>query len=183
LRIEQVTQKGGAWTISVQNLFKWFLYAAALLPVCILDGAVFGRIDFLGIRPFLFPLAVSVVAIFEGITAGAGYGLYAGLLASLLGHGPKGSFIFLFSLLGLLVGYAFRYGIQQSFVACLIGSMGALAAFSFVRMIFHAIKDGASFFALCRISGPEFFWSLAFFPFVYGIYRLVFRRVGGPSLM
>lgn len=169
--------------ISRQNsVYKWLLYAAALLPFCFLDGVVFGRIDFLGSRPFLLPLAVSVVAILEGVTAGAGYGLYAGLLASLLGHGSKGVFIFLLSLLGVLVGYAFRYGLQQTFTGCLLGSMVALCALSLIRVLFHALKDGATFFALFRISASEVLWSLAFFPLVYAIYRLVYRRVGGVRL-
>lgn len=169
--------------ISGQTLYKWLFYGVALLPFCILDGVVFGRIDFYGSRPFLFPIAVAVVAISEGVTFGTGYGLYVGLFASLLGHGLNGIFIFLFSLMGFLVGYLFRFGIQQSFLACLIGSMGALLVFTLVRLIFYAIKDGAALSALLRISGTEFLWSLVFFPLIYWIFHLVHRRVGGPSYL
>jgi cell shape-determining protein MreD len=161
---------------------KWFLYAVALLPLCFLDGMVLGRIDFFGSRPFLFPLAVSLVAIWEGIPAGAGYGLYVGLFSSFLKHGLSGSFIFLFSLFGALVGLAFRHGIKQGFTDCLVGSGLALCSLSLLRMLYHAIIDGASFFSLFLISGPELLWSLLFFPLVYGIYRLVYRRVSKGAL-
>ena len=169
--------------MSRQQTKKWFLYAAALLPLVLLEGFIFTRIDFMGSRPFLLPLAVSVVAILEGVTAGAGYGLYVGLPAALLGHGSQGSFIFLLSLLGALLGFLFRSGMEQRFLSCLIASTGALFALSLLRMGFHTIKDGASFVSMFRITAPELLWSLAFFPLVYGIYRMVSRRVAGPSFL
>lgn len=164
------------------SIYKWLLYAIALLPLCILDGMILGQVDFPGGRPFLFPLAVSLVAILEGLTAGAFYGLYVGLFASLFNHGYSGNFIFILSFLGILVGFVFRFHIGQHFIPCLIGSIGALCALSLLRILFHVLVDGTSFVALIHISAPELLWSLAFFPLIYGLYYSVYLKVNRVSV-
>lgn len=160
------------------TVWKWLFYGAALLPLCLLDGLVFGRIAFWGAKPFLLPFAVSLVAIWEGAVAGAVYGIYVGYLASLLGHGVHTSFLFLFSLLGFLVGSVLHN--NAGFLSCLLLSMTALFGLCLVRMVFHTVWDEASFFSLFRITGPELLWSFLFFPLVYGLYRWVSRRVVHP---
>ena len=61
--------------------FKWLLYAVALLPVLLLEFAVFSRWPLLGVSPVLVPVAAFTVAVLEGPTGGAGYGLFCALPA------------------------------------------------------------------------------------------------------
>lgn len=160
----------------------WLFYALALLPLVLLDGLVLGRVSFYGARPHLLPLAVILVAIWEGATAGAAYGLYAGFFASLLGHGTKGSFLFLLSLLGLGVGYLYRKGMERDFFGCFLGAMASLFALNLLRMAYYSSQYGAAFFSLFAIAVPELLWSMVFFPLVYGLYKLAQRGAGGRAL-
>lgn len=158
----------------------WASNALAFLPLLLLQGLVFPRLPFPGAHPFLLPLAVAMVSVREGASAGAGYGLFVGLFSVLLGEGP--AMIFLFSLLGAVLGLIFRYGLQRDFWGCLLGSILALSLLDLLRMSALVIRDGASFFGLLSIALPELLWSILFFPLVFFLYYLAslsHRRRGG----
>lgn len=152
----------------------WGAYALALLPLLLLEALLFWRIPFPLAHPFLLPFAIAMVASREGICAGAGYGLFVGLCAMLLGHGS--SMLFLCSLVGCVIALLFARGLQQGFWGSFLGGMAALLLLSLLRMLTLALFRGLPFLALCSIAFPEFFWSLPFFPLVYVIYLLPARR-------
>ena len=56
-------------------LIKWGVYALALVPVWFLELFVLNRFPLFGVAPMLLPLAAVCVAVLEGTTAGAGFGL------------------------------------------------------------------------------------------------------------
>lgn len=158
----------------------WAGYALAFLPLLVLQGLVFPRLHFPSATPLLLPLCVAMLAVREGTSAGAGYGLFVGFFAMLLGEGS--SMIFLFSLLGAGIGVIFRYGLQRDFFGCFLGSILALSLLALLRMSALAIRDGASFFALLPIAASELLWSMLFFPLVFFLYYLAslhHRRRGG----
>jgi len=154
-------------------LNTWAGYALALLPLLLLQGLVFPRLPFPGAVPFLLPLAVAMLAVREGPSAGAGYGIFVGFFAVLLGEGT--AMIFFLSLLGALLGLLFRYGLQRDFWGCFLGSFLALSLLALLRISALVIRDGASFFALVRIAIPELLWSMLFFPLVFFLYHLAGR--------
>ena len=61
-------------------LIKWGVYALALVPVWFLELFVLNRFPLFGVAPMLLPLAAVCVAVLEGTTAGAGFGLFVGIL-------------------------------------------------------------------------------------------------------
>lgn len=153
---------------------KWLPYGLALLPLLILELFVFPHVPFPWARPFLLPIAVAMVGLFEGISAGAAYGLLTGALAAALGQGS--AMLFFCALVGAGVGYVFRYGLQQNFFGALLAAISACTALSLLRMLLLFLRDGASFFAPFRIAGPELLWSICFFPLIYGLYCLARSR-------
>lgn len=167
--------------MSQQSFFKtWSGYALALLPLLILQGLLLPLLPFSGAVPFVLPMAVVMLAAREGATVGAGYGLFVGMFAALLGEGSP--MIFFLCLLGGVLGLIFRYGLQRGFLGCLAGSFVALFLLAILRMSSLALWNGASFFALLQIAIPELLWSLLFFPLVYFLYQLPshpYPRTGG----
>ena len=157
---------------------RLLLYLLCLLPLVWVEAVVLGRIPFFGGRPFLLPLAVFLVAIREGANFGAVFGILTGIFAVYLGHGRPGAFILIFALLAFFMGLLFRYGLQSDFFGCLLGTVAGLLLLELLRMGYAALTLGVSFFALLPIALPEFLWTLAFFPVVYWLYAMAFRRSG-----
>ena len=66
------------------TIFKWSLYAGATLVFFLLQGALLQRISLWGVIPFVFPILVAVVGMYEGPLPGSVYGLTVGVLCDLL---------------------------------------------------------------------------------------------------
>lgn len=164
-------------------ILKWLLYALALLPILLLDIYVFPRIPIFGIIPSLLPIAAITVAILEGPVAGAGFGLFVGILFDALTPGVPGGMIFLLAVLGYATGIASRYGIHQNMLGCLICSASALFLINLIRVIHSLIRGTASLWRLLAVAFPEILISLVFLPLIYGIFLWVFRRVPHISVL
>ena len=65
-------------------IFKWSLYAGATAVFFLLQGGVLQRISLWGVIPFVFPILVAVVGMYEGPLPGSVYGLTVGVLCDLL---------------------------------------------------------------------------------------------------
>ena len=48
-------------------IHKWAVYALALLPVWLLDSCILPRFPLFGITPMLLPLALTAVAVLDGL--------------------------------------------------------------------------------------------------------------------
>ena len=53
-----------------ETIFKWALYAGATAVFFLLQGAVLQRITLWGVIPFVFPILVAVLGMYEGPAAG-----------------------------------------------------------------------------------------------------------------
>ena len=164
-------------------LIKWLVYALALIPVLILDLYLFPRIPLLKVAPALLPVAAITVAVLEGPTGGAGYGLFVGILADALIPGTPGAMTFALSFLGICAGAAARYGIQQNLIGCLICSGGSLVFINLVRVAILFLRNTAPLVPLLLTALGEIFWSLVFLPLVYGIFLWVFHRVPKATVL
>ena len=142
-------------------LIKWGVYTLALLLVWVLEVYVLARFPLFGIRPVLLPLAAAAVAVLEGASGGAGFGLGIGLLSCAVYPDANGGFVLLFALSGLAAGLLAQYVLRQDFLGCLLCSALSLAALD----------------ALLCLAGREIGISLLFTPLVYLLFLWVFRRV------
>ena len=164
------------------QIHKWFVYALGLLPVWILDEFILTRIPLLGVVPMLLPIAVVAVAVQEGALAGAGFGMAVGLLWELAYPGGFGGLVFGMTLAGMLTGSIAQYALSQSFVSCLLCSAGVLAMIDAARILRYLFVQAETLDVLLQVAAAEIVVSLCFTPFVYLLFRMVFRRVGGTKL-
>ena len=164
------------------QIHKWFVYALGLLPVWILDEFILTRIPLLGVVPMLLPIAVVAVAVQEGALAGAGFGMAVGLLWELAYPGGFGGLVFGMTLAGMLTGSIAQYALSQSFVSCLLCSAGVLCMIDGARILRYLFVQAETLDVLLRVAASEIVVSLCFTPFIYLLFRMVFRRVGGTKL-
>ena len=163
-------------------IHKWAVYALGLLPVWVLDAYILSRYPLWGTSPMLLPLAVAAVAVLEGAYAGTGFGLAVGLLWELAYPGGFGGLVFYLALAGMAMGAVSQYALSQSFAGCLICSAGVLGVLDLLRVARGLLVDLASLSDLLQVAAPEFFWSLAWTPLVWLLFRFIYNRVGGTKL-
>ncbi len=164
-------------------IVKWLAYALGLLPVVVLNLYILPWFPIFGTVPMLMPLAAVTVAVREGPAAGAGFGLAVGLVYVGLSPDISVLLIFVLPLLGLIIGWATRYGLRQNFLSCLLCSLGILLLFDLGRLAWFLLRGKGHLLALLKIAGPELLWSLIFLPLIYWIFRWISRRVPQPTVL
>ena len=107
---------------------KWLAYTLALGLVWVVEAYFLSAIPLFGVKPMLLPLCAVAVAVLEGASGGAGFGLAVGLLFDATTPGIPGVTILLMVLLGLGLGLLAQYVLRQDLVGCFICSALALAA-------------------------------------------------------
>ena len=152
------------------------------MPVWLLDEFVLNRVPLFGVVPMLLPLTVVAVAVLEGSVAGAGFGMAVGLLWELAYPGGSGILVFGMTLAGMLTGSIAQYALSQSFVSCLLCSAGVLAMIDGARIVRYLFVQAETLDVLLQVVASEIAVSLCFTPFIYLLFRMVFRRVGGTKL-
>ena len=152
-------------------LIKWGVYALALVPVWFLELFVLNRFPLFGVAPMLLPLAAVCVAVLEGTTAGAGFGLFVGILCDAAYFNTDGAMTVGLCLIGVGAGALAQYVLRQNLVGCLLCSFAALALIDGVRI------------AARLLAGREILWSLVFVVPVYALFLWVFRRVPKKTVL
>jgi len=78
------------------------------------------RFPLFGVVPSLLPLAAVAVAVLEGASAGAGFGLAVGVLFDTLEPGSAGWMTLALTLVGLCAGLLAQYVLRQDLLGCLV---------------------------------------------------------------
>lgn len=162
---------------------KWLAYTLALLPIWFLEDFFLSRYPLLGVKPMLLPLCAIAVATLEGATAGAGFGLFVGMLFDAMVPGVPGAMILVTALLGLGAGLLAQYVLRQDLVGCFLCSVLALLAIDALRIGLRLLSGAAPLGAMLTVAGREILWSLCFVPLVYLVFRWVFRRVPKATVL
>ena len=164
-------------------IHKWLVYSLALIPIWFLETSVLNRLPVWDVIPMLLPMASAVVAALEGSVAGAAFGLGVGILCDAVYYGTSGSMTFLLAAIGAAVGIAAQYGLRQNFFGCMVCCAGSLVVIDGIRILQYLLAGTAQLVPMLCLAAAEIGWSLVFSPLIYGIFRAVYRRVGGTTLM
>jgi len=159
------------------QLYKWFVYTLALLPVWWLDAFVLSRFPIFGVTPILLPVAAVCAGVLLGVAGGAGFGLYAGLIWAAAYAGGQGGRVLMLTLAGMIAGALAQHALAQSLPGCLLccaGALGLLELFHLVKELFFLRADLWS--ALCS-AVPQFLWTLCWVPLIYRLFARVFARL------
>lgn len=162
---------------------KWLAYALALLPIWFLEAFLLSRYPLYGVKPMLLPLCAIAVATLEGATAGTGFALAVGMLFDAMVPGVPGAMIFIMALLGLGAGLLAQYVLRQDLLGCFLCSALALVVMDTLRIALRLAMGTAPLGAMLELAGKEILWSLCFVPFVYLVFRWVFRRVPKATVL
>lgn len=162
---------------------KWLAYALALLPIWFLEAFLLSRYPLYGVKPMLLPLCAIAVATLEGATAGTGFALAVGMLFDAMVPGVPGAMIFIMALLGLGAGLLAQYVLRQDLLGCFLCSALALVVMDALRIALRLAMGTAPLGAMLELAGKEIGWSLCFVPFVYLVFRWVFRRVPKATVL
>lgn len=160
-------------------LYKWGLYGLALLLIFVLQTMVFSQFQVFGVCPMLVPVAVAVVAVWEGPAGGAGFGIAAGVLCDASLYNTDGFFTIVLMLAGLLSGLAAEHVLNSGFLSSVLCSLGSLVGIDLIRSVEMLIREQPTMAALLRVAVPEVLYSLVFVIPVYWIMKGVYNRVGG----
>lgn len=152
---------------------KWLVYAIALLPVWLLGAYLLNRFPVLGAVPTLLPLCAVVVAVLEGASGGAGFGLAVGVLYQAVTPDAGAFYILVFALLGLGAGLLSQYVLRQDLLGCAISCLLALLILDGGRIFFRLITGKAALLSLLRVAGAEILWSMVFVIPIYLLFRWV----------
>lgn len=158
-------------------LVKWGVYALALLPIWFLEAYILARFPFFGAKPVLLPLAVVAVAVLEGASGGAGFGLGVGMLTTAIYPGGNSWLILGLMAVGLGTGLIVQYVLRQDLLGCLVCSALALVVLDGLRIVRRLLAGVGPLDAMLRVAGMEILWSLLFVFPIYGMFLWVFRRV------
>ena len=159
------------------HIWKWTLYALALLPVWWLDVFVLNRFPLFGVSPMLLPVAAVTVAVLEGTVAGAGFGLGVGILCDAVYYGGWGGMTLGLCLLGWGAGAAAQYALRRNFGGSLLCAAAALAVIAAARVVSGLFTGLAHLPALLEVAVPELLWSLCFVCPLYPWFFWVRRRI------
>ena len=130
----------------------------------------------------LLPLALTAVAVLEGSGAGGGFGLAVGLVWTLSYPLGWGGAVIGMTLAGAAIGSVSQYVLSQSLPGCMLCGAGLLAVLDGLRIAGALISDRGDLPALLEVAVPECLLSLAWMPFIYLLFRAVYRKVGGDKL-
>ena len=157
-------------------LIRTAIHGVVLLALYVLQAMVFSRLRIFGIAPFILPLAVVGVGLFEGPTWGGGFGLAAGVLSDMAFLDTTILLTILLAGLGLGVGLLSHYLLRGGFPSYFLCSLAALLAIAFFQMFTLLVYFGANPLALLRVALLQTLYSMFFVLPLYYITRALGRR-------
>ena len=162
---------------------KWGVYVLALLPVWFCEAYVLGWLPLTWVRPMLLPLAAVCVAVLEGATAGAGFGLGVGVLWDAIYPGAGGAMTLVLCLLGMAAGALAQHLLRQNLAGCLLCALLGLALLDGWRILFRLLQGERSLGAMLSVAGREIGLSLLFVFPVYALFLWVYQRVPKKTVL
>ena len=158
---------------------KWVFYGLAYTVLAVLQTTVVPNIVLLGVHPNLLPMAAAMVAVLEGGVPGAMFGLFAGIICDALY--PTFEIIHMLFLFvsGYFIGRLVAALFRRNFVVCALSALISLTVLDFLlALLFFLIPGRAGSSVLYEVVLPEIALSALATPPVYGLLRLVHRKLG-----
>jgi rod shape-determining protein MreD len=162
----------------IETFMKWAIYAAAAALVLLVQGSILQYISIFGAMPFLYPLIVVMVGIFEGAVPGAAFSLVFGVLCDLTMTPPIPCFYTLvFPLAAYLAALISTYWLPTGFLCSLLVSVMAFLLGDAFHCLLLAMTGKADWAAGALMALRETGATIFFVPLVYLLFRAVHRHV------
>lgn len=159
-----------------ENISKWFLYALVTGLFVLLQSVVLNRISIWNVHPFLPPMLVAMVAMWEGRGAGIGFALVFGFLTDLTANAPIPCFyMVLFVLIALMTSVIARRLFPAGFLCALVLAVLAMLPHALFTALLLDGQNGLALSAAVSLAGRELVVSAPFVLLFYWPYRRVYR--------
>lgn len=152
--------------INLAKLRRAVIHGLMLLLLFWLQDLLASYVTPWGIKALFIPAAVVCVALFEGGSWGAMFGLAAGFLSDLGFAENTVLFTLLFPLMGYAAGVLGKYVLRKAFVTGLVLSATALVLSTLFQM-FPFFFRSSSFWAVLKTGLLQVLWSLPFAALIY----------------
>lgn len=157
------------------KIMKWCCYALVTGLFVLLQSAALNYIDLWNVHPFLAPMLVAVVAMFEGRGAGINFALVFGFFSDLTISAPVPCFYMLvFALIALLTSVMAHRLFPVGFLCALAVSVMAMLLHALFNILLGGLH-GTELSAAALLTGRELLISIVFVPLFYWLYRKVYR--------
>lgn len=157
-------------------IWKWLSYSVALLIVTVLNYQVLTLLP-LGAVPVLLVTLAIAVGVLEGPSAGAGFGIAAGLMQMAVTHGLV-LWVCALPFAGWLCGLVTQYVLRQDFVGYWLSCLAAMLLYDAGQAGLRWLWGTAELPQLLRVAIPEYLWTVAFAIPVYHLCRFCHHRFG-----
>ena len=133
------------------TIWKWVFYTAGVLLLLLLQGLALDHISLLHVHPYLPPVMVAVLAMFEGAYGGMGVALAAAAVAN--------------------------YLITPGLLCAVLMGLAALVITNGLQILLMTYQQGVAFSAASSLAGREILVTLPLTVLVYLPFRWVRRRI------
>ena len=156
------------------RIIKWTAYGVALAVIAIVNYYLLGLLPIA--LPLMLPMAAVAAGTLENPKFGAGFGMMAGLLLSILGH--RGLLcIPILSAAGCLCAILARH-VRQDLVGHFIYSSVLALLWECAQVLWLWTGKTAPLPQLLQVALPELLWTIIFTIPVYGVFRFCCVRYG-----
>ena len=155
------------------TIWKWVFYTAGVLLLLLLQELVLDHISLLHVHPYLPPVMVAVLAMFEGAYGGMGVALTMGLLFDLTQPG----LIPCFHILAFLLAAVANYLITPGLLCAVLMGVAALVITNGLQILLMTYQQRVAFSAASSLAGREILVTLPLTVLVYLPFRWVRRRI------
>ena len=160
------------------SAIKWTVYTVAVFLLSVLQADPFFLPKIWRMGPILLVPAVVCIAMFEGETAGAVYGVIAGLLWDAQCGRLFGFNAFFLLVFGMFAGLLVKYLFRNTVVSVLLLTLSLTLLLEFVTWFFfdNLFGDYDIAYAFLKVMLPTSLYTLIFaFPFYFGAKKLSLR--------
>lgn len=156
---------------------KYLIYIMLMIFSFILQTTFIQHIAIDGIMPNLMLLLVICVAFMQGESDGLFLGIIGGLLHDCFYGQYIGSNLFLYAIIGYIVGIVCRSLYKDNFLVSVVTSVVATLGYEFFFFVLNVLLKGAtnlSFFIVNKII-PSMIYNGIFSFIVYLLYRVIYN--------
>ena len=150
------------------RILRILIHTGGLFTLYVLQAMIFPHLRIFGVAPFLFPLAVVGVGLFEGPSWGGGFGLAAGLLCDIMFSNSVALFTIVLTATGMGIGLLSTYLLNRGFPSYILCVCVVLILITFFQKFTLLVYFQESPPALLRVAALQIAYSLLFaVPFYY----------------
>lgn len=153
--------------INIEKVRRAIVYFGVILLVLFVQNSVLSRIELLGVRAFVAPIAVVAVGFFEGGVWGGVFGLVLGLFCDMSLNDTPILLTVLFPIIGFLSGAFVSFFLNKRFFPFFFICLAALAITALCQMFRFIAIANANILPVLITGGLQTLWSL---PFTFAVF-------------